>query len=770
MENINFFEDEMAIVAIIKNEGPYIKEWLDYHITAGVTKFYLYDNESEDNLKSVLQPYIDNANVEYVYFPGKCMQLNAYNDALEKHRFDCRYMAFIDADEFIYPKDGGNIPETIHTIISKVPEASGIVINWRIFGSSGQEKKNLSIGVLKRFQFRAEDDFNVNNHIKTIVNPRRVKVVQVHYAEYFKGCFAINENGEPMASSPFNKRNTVERICINHYFTKSREEFKEKRTRGKANRLDIRPLEEFDSHDKNDVHDDGILKYLDLCKSRKQKKIDRKKQICDALDGMVEEICKGLSSDLNIEMLLCYCYMYNKYSESYIIRYDKKYIYHLLVETLEKKIALGLSEWELRLLICSKNIIKDICREYNIYRGIMQLALLGLCDKYDKNTILKKTSHLRTFHNTIVCISATGDLLHHEIGDENDSLLPVYALPVAEDKYVFFFIYYGVVVYISEFQNGEDVIFSILPRVFQVNCNGNQTISIQENNKFLSAVNNGTFRFQVHNLAWEQFFLDNVTLTDDVEYNIRIGKFGQLEWNDSKYKSKVNVLVQKNEKDNVENIVRGKQISDTKAFVKVNTVTVMDCVNFFEGGAENIYLLDEAERYSSRAAVRERSRISPNGHGGWSLKFEEINSIVFDKPINKENLDDLMIKGEQFFAGQHLRELPIVDRHGNLRAVVKDEPVYCNVLTDWQLLEKWPEKLPQGKLYVSSIHSPLLKSFYEAWQGRLDIELLSNQNYQDVFAGNHGILIYENDIFPAIRKMSIWELGWHFENCRRELL
>ena len=38
----------LAVCAIAKNEGPYFKEWLDWHHAQGVEKFYIYDNESTD--------------------------------------------------------------------------------------------------------------------------------------------------------------------------------------------------------------------------------------------------------------------------------------------------------------------------------------------------------------------------------------------------------------------------------------------------------------------------------------------------------------------------------------------------------------------------------------------------------------------------------------------------------------------------------------------------------------------------------------------------
>ena len=49
----NLFLYDLAVVAIMKNEAPYVKEWLDYHLLAGVDHFFIYDNETPDNLKEV---------------------------------------------------------------------------------------------------------------------------------------------------------------------------------------------------------------------------------------------------------------------------------------------------------------------------------------------------------------------------------------------------------------------------------------------------------------------------------------------------------------------------------------------------------------------------------------------------------------------------------------------------------------------------------------------------------------------------------------------
>lgn len=64
------FDHEVAIVAIAKNEGLYIKEWIEYHKLVGITKIYLYDNESSDDTYATIKPYIDSGFLDYTFIRG----------------------------------------------------------------------------------------------------------------------------------------------------------------------------------------------------------------------------------------------------------------------------------------------------------------------------------------------------------------------------------------------------------------------------------------------------------------------------------------------------------------------------------------------------------------------------------------------------------------------------------------------------------------------------------------------------------------------------
>ena len=204
----NLFLYDLAVVAILKNEARYIKEWLDYHLLAGVDHFYLYDNASSDNYNEIIAPYV----------------------------------------------------------------AAGVVINWQLFGTNGEFKADYSRGVLERFTRRAPVDWVVpipkrdipggNAQIKTVANPRKIYFfTSAHFPIYFEGNFSVNEIGG-IVPNYCNEPVTAEKIALNHYNTKSREEFLAKVNKGRADKDEnYFTVDWFDMYDRNEEFDDGILKY-----------------------------------------------------------------------------------------------------------------------------------------------------------------------------------------------------------------------------------------------------------------------------------------------------------------------------------------------------------------------------------------------------------------------------------------------------------------------------------------------------------------------------
>ena len=305
------FKHRLGIVAIAKNEGPYLCEWLEYHLCAGVSKFYIYDNESSDTTKVILAPYIRRGIVEYTYYPGKQKQLHAYCEALEAHRFDCEYLAFIDIDEFIRPMKPMHIIDAVEAVLAGDNHAKAVVINWRVFGSSGHLERPAG-GVLKNFIYRAKDSYKMNYHIKTIMNPRAAwYMCNAHYGFYWNGCMAVNTEGK-MISNHWNPVKSISKICIHHYFTKSLAEWKKRRAMGKADSKGIRPLQEFYNDNLDEIYDDSILKYRSkisvlpvICKNTNDKEID--------VITILMNLRKAVSGqDISLEHLLCFWHWLDK--------------------------------------------------------------------------------------------------------------------------------------------------------------------------------------------------------------------------------------------------------------------------------------------------------------------------------------------------------------------------------------------------------------------------------------------------------------------------
>ena len=253
------FENQLAFVLPVKNESEYIEEWLEYNYAIGVDKFYIYNNESTDRsaLLKVLQPWIDKKIVDFEDYPGRAAQLPIYNDAVRRHQFECRYMGFLDTDEFIYIKQDKNLLEFVNEIMARGETVSGFIMFWRCFGTGGQEKK-LPGGVIERFIHRSDLEFMANKFTKTILNPRRIRTVgNPHFARYLPNAICMEENGR-LSDQMSVETGEVINIQVNHYMTKSKEEYIKKRERGRADAIEKHLDEEFKEYDRNNIEDTGL--------------------------------------------------------------------------------------------------------------------------------------------------------------------------------------------------------------------------------------------------------------------------------------------------------------------------------------------------------------------------------------------------------------------------------------------------------------------------------------------------------------------------------
>jgi Glycosyltransferase family 92 len=206
----------IAVQAMFLNESPYLREWLEFHLLVGVERFFLYDHESTDASREVLAPYVADGTVVVHDWPVQPGLVEAYNDCLRRHGDECRWMTFMDIDEFLFSPTGAPLPD----VLRRFEHLSGLGVPWAIFGMSGHKTRPPGL-VIENYTVRTTRPRR-NRWFKSIVDPRRVYQARgPHVFSYKDG-----KQVYPVpAFAPFDL------LRINHYWTRSEEEFREKLAR-----------------------------------------------------------------------------------------------------------------------------------------------------------------------------------------------------------------------------------------------------------------------------------------------------------------------------------------------------------------------------------------------------------------------------------------------------------------------------------------------------------------------------------------------------------
>jgi hypothetical protein len=246
------------VCAILKNEAGYLKEWLDYHIMIGIDKFYIYDNESDDETFEILRPYIESGCVDYKFWPGAKQQAHAYRDCYRRVRWKTRWLAFIDIDEFI--TQIGEL--SLADYLRKYPDALEIRLNWMIYGTSGHKKMQAGL-LIENYKNHALPEYPVNGYVKSITNPRFLKgMLAIHCGTYIWKGKILDSAGNKLEGFFHSKPAVFENFRINHYYTKSEEEFLHRRSQPTAWSDDSnkKPLmKRLLEDDRNEVKNDTIM-------------------------------------------------------------------------------------------------------------------------------------------------------------------------------------------------------------------------------------------------------------------------------------------------------------------------------------------------------------------------------------------------------------------------------------------------------------------------------------------------------------------------------
>ncbi|KAL5057361.1 hypothetical protein RYX36_028965 [Vicia faba] len=117
---------ELCICTMLRNQARFIKEWVIYHSKIGVQRWFIYDNNSDDDIENEIA-YLQDAgyNITWHLWAWVKTQEAGFAHCALRARASCEWLGFIDVDEFFnvrikvdlrhviwhYSKPGKNVAE-----------------------------------------------------------------------------------------------------------------------------------------------------------------------------------------------------------------------------------------------------------------------------------------------------------------------------------------------------------------------------------------------------------------------------------------------------------------------------------------------------------------------------------------------------------------------------------------------------------------------------------------------------------------------------------
>jgi hypothetical protein len=217
----------LGLCAIVKDEDPFLEEWICHHALLGVEGFIIYDNGSAYPVRRRLRSFMNGSFLTVVDIHGKAQQMIAYNHCLRTFGSNFRWIGFLDLDEYAVPKRTNDM----RVLLQDYEDAAALGLNWQCFGTNGHKARPQ--GTQLENYVLALDREDLRRHIKSFVWPRGVGGIwNPHFAAPFQGRRTVNELHEPIegAFSPF----SAELGQINHYYYRSWQDYYEKFLRGRS--------------------------------------------------------------------------------------------------------------------------------------------------------------------------------------------------------------------------------------------------------------------------------------------------------------------------------------------------------------------------------------------------------------------------------------------------------------------------------------------------------------------------------------------------------
>lgn len=94
---------ELCACTMLWNQAPALREWIMYHDFLGVERWFIYDNNSDDQIQEVVDELeLQDYNVSRHTWPWIKTQEAGFSHCALRARKECKWVGFFDVDEFYY--------------------------------------------------------------------------------------------------------------------------------------------------------------------------------------------------------------------------------------------------------------------------------------------------------------------------------------------------------------------------------------------------------------------------------------------------------------------------------------------------------------------------------------------------------------------------------------------------------------------------------------------------------------------------------------------
>lgn len=92
---------DLCVCTMVWNQAAMLREWITYHGWLGVERWFIYDNNSDDEIKEVIDE-LNEYNVTRHVWPWVKTQEAGFSHCALRAKDECNWVSFMDVDEFFY--------------------------------------------------------------------------------------------------------------------------------------------------------------------------------------------------------------------------------------------------------------------------------------------------------------------------------------------------------------------------------------------------------------------------------------------------------------------------------------------------------------------------------------------------------------------------------------------------------------------------------------------------------------------------------------------